>query len=108
MRAMRRAVLATFLCAAPLLAAPAQASTGMLEREALREVLRQRAHSSRAQVVALPLSGPPRALAVSISRPHAAVRSGASLTIVTAPRNGTEVVLAWEPSSLPTQVHVAS
>ena len=31
---MRRAVLATFLCAAPLLAAPAQASTGMLEREA--------------------------------------------------------------------------
>jgi signal transduction histidine kinase len=32
---------------------------------------------------------------------------GASLTIVTAPRNGTEVVLAWEPVSLPTQVHVA-
>ena len=32
---------------------------------------------------------------------------GASLTIVTAPRNGTEVVLAWEPSSLPTQVYVA-
>jgi signal transduction histidine kinase len=35
-------------------------------------------------------------------------RIGASLTIVTAPRNGTEVVLAWEPSSLPTQVHVVS
>jgi signal transduction histidine kinase len=34
-------------------------------------------------------------------------RIGASLTIVTAPRNGTEVVLAWEPSALPTQVHVA-
>ena len=34
-------------------------------------------------------------------------RIGASLTIVTAPRNGTEVVLAWEPSSLPTQIHVA-
>jgi signal transduction histidine kinase len=32
---------------------------------------------------------------------------GASLTIVTGPRGGTEVVLAWEPSSLPTQVHVA-
>jgi len=32
---------------------------------------------------------------------------GASLTIVTAPRNGTEVVLAWEPASLPMQVHVA-
>jgi signal transduction histidine kinase len=37
-----------------------------------------------------------------------AERIGASLTIVTAARKGTEVVLAWEPSSLPTQVHVAS
>lgn len=37
-----------------------------------------------------------------------AERIGASLTIVTAPRNGTEVVLAWQPSSLPTQVHVVS
>jgi signal transduction histidine kinase len=37
-----------------------------------------------------------------------AARIGASLTIVTAPRSGTEVVLAWEPSSLPTRVHVAS
>ena len=37
-----------------------------------------------------------------------AERIGASLTIVTAPRKGTEVVLAWDPSSLPTQVHVAS
>jgi len=37
-----------------------------------------------------------------------AERIGASLTIVTAPRNGTEVVLAWEPSSLPTQVHAAN
>jgi signal transduction histidine kinase len=37
-----------------------------------------------------------------------AERIGASLTIVTAPRSGTEVVLAWEPSCLPTQVHVAS
>jgi signal transduction histidine kinase len=32
-------------------------------------------------------------------------RIGASLTIVTAPRNGTEVVLAWDPTTLPTQVH---
>jgi signal transduction histidine kinase len=37
-----------------------------------------------------------------------AERIGASLTIVTAPRSGTEVVLAWEPASLPTQVHVAT
>ena len=35
-----------------------------------------------------------------------AERIGASLTIVTAPRSGTEVVLAWEPQSLPTQIHV--
>jgi signal transduction histidine kinase len=34
-----------------------------------------------------------------------AERIGASLTIVTAPRSGTEVVIAWEPASLPTQVH---
>jgi signal transduction histidine kinase len=35
-------------------------------------------------------------------------RIGASLTIVTGPRNGTEVVLAWQPASLPTQVHVGA
>jgi signal transduction histidine kinase len=37
-----------------------------------------------------------------------AERIGASLTIVTAPRAGTEVVLAWDPAALPTQVHAAS
>jgi subtilisin family serine protease len=58
-------VLATFLCAAPLLAAPAQASTGMVERSALREALRMRAHSARSAVVALPLPEPPRASAAS-------------------------------------------
>lgn len=36
-----------------------------------------------------------------------AERIGASLTIVTAPRSGTEVVLAWDPSSLPSQIYVA-
>ncbi len=35
-------------------------------------------------------------------------RIGASLTIVTAPRNGTEIVLAWDPSAVPTQIHAAS
>ena len=58
-------MLATFLCAAPLLAGPAQASTGMLERSALREALRMRAHSARSSVVALPLPEPPRASAAS-------------------------------------------
>jgi signal transduction histidine kinase len=37
-----------------------------------------------------------------------AERIGASLTIVTAPRCGTEVVLAWEPRSTPMQIHVVS
>lgn len=36
-----------------------------------------------------------------------AERIGASLTIVTGARKGTEVVLAWDPASLPMQVHVA-
>jgi signal transduction histidine kinase len=42
-----------------------------------------------------------------ISMEERAERIGASLTVVTAPRRGTEIVLAWEPSSLPVQVHVA-
>lgn len=34
-------------------------------------------------------------------------RIGASLTIVTGARKGTEIVLAWEPASMPLQVQVA-
>ena len=66
MTGVRRAVLATFLCAAPLFAASAQASTGMLEREAVREAHR---HGARAAggggVLPLPLPEPPRASAAS-------------------------------------------
>ena len=62
---MRKAVLATFLCAAPLLAAPAQASTGMLEREALREALRQSPRAAAGGVVPLPLPEPVSASAAS-------------------------------------------
>src|SRR5215208_2760891 len=65
MDCVRRAVLATFLCAAPLLAASAQASTGIFERAALREALRMRAHSAGSRVVALPLPEAPRASAAS-------------------------------------------
>jgi signal transduction histidine kinase len=36
-----------------------------------------------------------------------AERIGASLTVVTGLRKGTEIVLAWDPASLPMQVHVA-
>jgi len=64
---VRRAVLVTFLCAAPLLAGPAQASTGILDREALREVLRSRVHSARSRAIPLPLSGAPVASASSSS-----------------------------------------
>jgi signal transduction histidine kinase len=74
--------------------------------------------ASTAQSVGLRLSvaddgrGIPREHSTSgfgmTSMQERAERIGASLTIVTAPRNGTEVVLAWDPSSLPTQVHVAS
>jgi subtilisin family serine protease len=64
---MRRAVVAIFLCAAPLITASAQASTGMLEREALREVIRQRVHAARSRVIALPLPERPRASAAAPS-----------------------------------------
>jgi subtilisin family serine protease len=50
MGSMRRAVLATLLCAAPLMAAPAHASEGLLERQALRA-------ASGGAVTALPLGG---------------------------------------------------
>jgi subtilisin family serine protease len=58
-------VLATFLCAAPLLAAPAQASTGLLEREAMREALRQSPRAASGGVVPLPLPEPASASAAS-------------------------------------------
>ena len=58
-------VLAIFLCAAPLLAASAQASTGMLEREALREALRQSPRAASDGVLPLPLPEPVSASAGS-------------------------------------------
>ena len=58
-------MLATFLCAAPLLAASAHASTGMVEREALREALRHSAHAAGDGVLPLPLPQPVRASASS-------------------------------------------
>jgi subtilisin family serine protease len=66
-------VLAIFLCAGSLIAAPAHASSGLLEREALRELLRQRAHAARAHVVPLPLPTQPRASAAARSSGELAV-----------------------------------
>ena len=53
---MRRAALAIVLCAAPLMAAPAQASTALAERQALREALRLEAGAAGSgALLALPL-----------------------------------------------------
>jgi subtilisin family serine protease len=70
---VRRAALAIFVCAAPLLAGSAQASTGLLEREALREALRHSAHAAGGGVVPLPLPEPVRASAASSSNELARV-----------------------------------
>jgi subtilisin family serine protease len=67
MAGVRRAVLATFLCAAPLFAASAQASTALLEREAVREALRHSPRAASAGVVSIPLPEPPAASAASAS-----------------------------------------
>jgi hypothetical protein len=62
---VRKAVLATFLCAAPLFAASAQASTEMLEREAVRHALLQSPRAASDGVVPLPLPEPAKASAAS-------------------------------------------
>jgi hypothetical protein len=82
MALVRRAVVAIFLCAAPLMAASAQASTGMLEREALREVIRQRAHSARSRVIALPLPEPRRASAATARGTRRLARSDAPVRLL--------------------------
>ena len=58
-------MLAILLCAAPLLAAPALASAGMLERQAMRELLRGQARAAHSGIVPLPLPEPPRASAAA-------------------------------------------
>jgi Subtilase family len=63
-------VLAGLLCAAPLLAATAQASTGMIGREELRAALRQRPEAAAAHVIPVPLPERPR------SAPAAAAARG--------------------------------
>jgi subtilisin family serine protease len=54
MSAMRRAVLAILLCAAPLFAAPAYASPSLVELQALRETIRK--ESRPGAIKSLPLS----------------------------------------------------
>jgi subtilisin family serine protease len=65
---VRRALLATLLCAAPLLAAPARAAGDLSERQALRAALNHEAGAEGArQVVTLPLPQPPTARAAAAS-----------------------------------------
>jgi subtilisin family serine protease len=71
MGSMRRAVLATLLCAAPLMAAPAHASEGLLERQALRA-------AGGGAVTALPLAGGDGAAASVASASELARIAGAS------------------------------
>jgi len=58
-------VLAGLLCAAPFVAATAQASTGMVEREQLRAALHLQPRAAGAGVVRLPLPERPRASATA-------------------------------------------
>jgi hypothetical protein len=87
---MWRAVLATLLCAAPLVAAPAYAAGGLLEHQTLREVLRHEARAAGgagvtprraaggASVTPLPLPEPPdrRASAAGAGELAQIARSG--------------------------------
>ena len=68
-------------------ASPIRASTVQLDRPAAVGRRRRPRHSAGAIVVGFGMT----------SMQERADRIGASLTIVTAPRSGTEVVLAWEP-----------
>jgi signal transduction histidine kinase len=106
---------------------------GGMEREIIgiaQEALTNAVHHSRARKVTITASGV-RAIGFRLSvaddgrgisgehrssgfgmtsMQERAERIGASLTIVTAPRAGTEVVLAWEPPSfsIPVKSHAAS
>jgi subtilisin family serine protease len=65
MHRVRSAVVAILLCAAPLIAVPADASTSLVDRSALREVLRSQARAAGDGVLALPLPEEPRAAAAA-------------------------------------------
>jgi hypothetical protein len=107
MQRVRRAVLATFLCAAPLFAASAQAAAGMLEREAVREALRHsaRAASRGSGIIPLPLPERTRASAASASSELARVErsSGPERVLIGARMHGDLDGLAAKLRSLGAQ-----
>jgi subtilisin family serine protease len=73
MESMRRAALATILCAAPLMAAPAHVLAAPADRLGLRELLRQEARAAGAGAIALPLPEPPRASSAASRRELAGI-----------------------------------
>ena len=85
-------MLALFLFAAPLLAAPAQASEDLLDRVALREVVRRQARSSAAAAIPLPLPQVPRSSAASGTRELASIaRSSDPVRLLVGVRSHGEV-----------------
>jgi subtilisin family serine protease len=101
-------VLATILCAAPLLAASAHASGDLPDRIALREVLRHEARASAGWVVPLPLPEAPRASAASASRELASIarNDGPERALVGARSHGDLAGLAAELRRLGAQPEV--
>jgi hypothetical protein len=87
---MRRALLATMLCAAPLLSAPAHASEALIERQALREAARlQPGASAPGAIVPLPLPEARRPSAAGISELRRIARgSGPQRVLVGVRRHG--------------------
>jgi subtilisin family serine protease len=87
---MRRAVLATILCAAPLLIAPAHASADLLGRQALREALRLEARTAGpGTIVPLPLPEPgaARAAAAAAGEPARIARQAGPVRVLVGVRS---------------------
>jgi subtilisin family serine protease len=78
---VRRAALATILCAVPLLAAPAHASEEVPDRIAMREVLSGQVRAAARAAIPLPLPEAPRATAASATRSIAGDRDSARLLV---------------------------
>jgi len=89
MRAMRRAVLAIFLCAAPLVAAPAYASQDLSGQQALRAAHALSAGAaSTGRVAALPLTGEDAPVASAADLDRIASASGPVRVLVGVRRHG--------------------
>jgi serine protease len=93
---VRKAVLATFLCAAPIMAAPAQAAGDLSDGIALREVLRHEARAAGVRTIPLPLPEASRATASSVSHELASIarNRGPQRVLIGARAHGDTAALA--------------